>query len=380
MKYRIFLFIIIALLAGVARADNITTTPNLGLSLPPLGNKGAAAEGWQNYMNNNFTAIDTAYGPLHGLVAGIVTDSGVLLQNVINITAISNLVTPASPTEGQVITYDVGTSLWRVATVTPAGTDELVKVGVAGTPQRLSALYFVSDNVLGHIRPINRIQDNSTETTKAWSASKLSHLPQEYTHYDNDSDASASSLHHTLGTGATQAAAGNHQHGMFGWKRAYRWDLTGGAVTQENIAWAGQTANKLMFTCNLAKSTAGIFSVYLNLNNDKNTAHYIYGGLKQDATVPQAGYTATSTGIVLAATSTTADYSGTIECELYNFGGPRTCQGSYVSYNTANPDQLLFEPSYTWTNATVNVTELDITSTGGAAFTGYCEMYYWAAY
>lgn len=37
-------------------------------------------------------------------------------------------------------------------------------------------------------------------------------ITQAQTHYSPDTDVSASSIHHTLGTGANQAAAGNHTH------------------------------------------------------------------------------------------------------------------------------------------------------------------------
>ena len=39
-------------------------------------------------------------------------------------------------------------------------------------------------------------------------------LPQSSTHVSPDTDSSAAALHHTLGTGANQAAAGNHSHAL----------------------------------------------------------------------------------------------------------------------------------------------------------------------
>jgi hypothetical protein len=41
-------------------------------------------------------------------------------------------------------------------------------------------------------------------------------LSQANTHQSADTDSATGAIHHTLGTGATQAAAGNHQHETFG--------------------------------------------------------------------------------------------------------------------------------------------------------------------
>lgn len=51
--------------------------------------------------------------------------------------------------------------------------------------------------------------DHSGDAT---NTSKGVKLAQANTHQDADTDAATTSLHHTLGTGATQAAAGNHIH------------------------------------------------------------------------------------------------------------------------------------------------------------------------
>jgi hypothetical protein len=52
------------------------------------------------------------------------------------------------------------------------GSDSLVKVGAAGTPDYLSSTYFEQDAV-NHIRPIQRIDDTSTALNRIWSSTKI---------------------------------------------------------------------------------------------------------------------------------------------------------------------------------------------------------------
>lgn len=51
-----------------------------------------------------------------------------------------------------------------------------------------------------------QVSHNADGTTKS--------LPQSSTHDSPDTDSSTTALHHTLGTGANQAAAGNHTHAL----------------------------------------------------------------------------------------------------------------------------------------------------------------------
>ena len=51
-------------------------------------------------------------------------------------------------------------------------TDELVKVGISGTPDYLNSGYFEQDGT-NHIRPIQRINDTITDGNKVWSSSKI---------------------------------------------------------------------------------------------------------------------------------------------------------------------------------------------------------------
>jgi hypothetical protein len=55
-----------------------------------------------------------------------------------------------------------------------------------------------------------RLSDARTPTSHDHSANKLA---QANTHESADTDSATTALHHTLGTGANQAAAGNHTHG-----------------------------------------------------------------------------------------------------------------------------------------------------------------------
>ena len=71
------------------------------------------------------------------------------------------------------------------------------------------------------------IDDTSFAANRTWSADKITRLPQQYTHGSPDTDNLTTSLHHTLGTGATQAAAGVHTH-VYNWVPVYTDNFTTG--------------------------------------------------------------------------------------------------------------------------------------------------------
>jgi hypothetical protein len=64
----------------------------------------------------------------------------------------------------------------------------------------------------------------------------LKNLPQSKTHDSADTDASSAALHHTLGTGATQAAAGNHSHAL---TSLSGFDNSSPAATNDVVAYNG---------------------------------------------------------------------------------------------------------------------------------------------
>jgi len=67
--------------------------------------------------------------------------------------------------------------------------------------------------LLGGMLPANHAPSHMFGGADELSLSSLSgSLPQSRTHNAADTDSLASSIHHTLGTGETQAAPGNHQH------------------------------------------------------------------------------------------------------------------------------------------------------------------------
>jgi len=61
------------------------------------------------------------------------------------------------------------------------------------------------------------IQANATKSTHNHNGNGLNgpKLDQANTHQNPDTNKSTSSLHHTIGTGSTQAAAGNHTHSQY---------------------------------------------------------------------------------------------------------------------------------------------------------------------
>ena len=61
-------------------------------------------------------------------------------------------------------------------------------------------------------------------------------LAQSNTHASPDTDIASSSLHHTLGTGATQAATGNHTHAL---AASSDYDDTVAANVNQVVAWNG---------------------------------------------------------------------------------------------------------------------------------------------
>jgi hypothetical protein len=93
--------------------------------------------------------------------------------------------------------YTAGGQLFQMAT---AATDAFVKEDV----QYLAAAVNAHDHSTGYgkpVAPMSHVHDGVDGTPK---------LIQANTHQTPDTDALAGSLHHTIGTSATQAAAGNH--------------------------------------------------------------------------------------------------------------------------------------------------------------------------
>jgi len=82
----------------------------------------------------------------------------------------------------------------------PSSDEKAALAGTSGTPS--SSNKYVTDND-------SRNSDARTPLDHDHSSNKL---VQANTHESPDTDSSASSLHHTLGTGSAQAAAGNHTH------------------------------------------------------------------------------------------------------------------------------------------------------------------------
>jgi hypothetical protein len=92
---------------------------------------------------------------------------------------------------------DAFTALKQAATTTATGVVELATNG------ENAANVVVQGND-------TRLSDARTPTAHDHAANKLA---QANTHESPDTDALTASLHHTIGTSATQAAAGNHTHG-----------------------------------------------------------------------------------------------------------------------------------------------------------------------
>ena len=88
----------------------------------------------------------------------------------------------------------------------PTADQKAALVGTSGTaPSAANKLVDNSDTRLSD----NRI---AVDHSHSGAANQSSKLTQANTHQSPDTDAATSSLHHTVGTGATQAAAGNHLH------------------------------------------------------------------------------------------------------------------------------------------------------------------------
>lgn len=108
-----------------------------------------------------------------------------------------------------------------MATLYPSGRDEF---GEPGSPDQtpLSSAGTSTRNHVEHHRDlgdaVEALQEHSTTTVHDHSGTPDSHgnvtpkLKQAHTHEEVDTDASPGALHHTLGTGANQAAPGNHTH------------------------------------------------------------------------------------------------------------------------------------------------------------------------
>lgn len=94
--------------------------------------------------------------------------------------------------------------------------------------------------ITGAEQTTNKGQANGYAPLNSVSAVPLTNLPlplaQSNTHASPDTDVAATSLHHTLGTGATQAAAGNHTHAL---ASLSDYNNTTPANTNQVVAWNG---------------------------------------------------------------------------------------------------------------------------------------------
>lgn len=105
----------------------------------------------------------------------------------------------------------------KIATNYP-GASDVFNVPTSPTTTPLSSAGSGSRNHVSHHRDLGdavmALQNNVTKSDHTHSGSALNgpKLVQAYTHESPDTDSTPLSLHHTLGTGANQAAAGNHNH------------------------------------------------------------------------------------------------------------------------------------------------------------------------
>lgn len=105
----------------------------------------------------------------------------------------------------------------KIATTYPGATDTF-NVPSSPTTTPLSSAGTGTRNHVSHHRDLGdavmAIQNNATKSTHNHDSTGLNgpKLDQANTHQNVDTDAAGNSLHHTLGTNPTQAAAGNHVH------------------------------------------------------------------------------------------------------------------------------------------------------------------------
>jgi hypothetical protein len=111
----------------------------------------------------------------------------------------------SGPSGGQVLTYNNGTGKW--VNLNPA------VISVAG---KTGTVALAASDVSGVEQTANKGAASGYAPLDGSSKVPLANLPlpltQANTHASPDTDTATTALHHTLGVGANQAAAGNHTH------------------------------------------------------------------------------------------------------------------------------------------------------------------------
>jgi hypothetical protein len=157
--------------------------------------------------------------PAHAVYLGVVTkknvSTGEIFVKVQNGYELDELhdVSAGSPSNGDVLQYNSTSGMWEK--------ESLATAGIASTSHNHTGVYEVSGTTATHAglttsvhgitNTANLVYTSDSRLTDARTPLSHTHV-QADSHNSPDTDSSATSLHHTIGTGATQAAAGNHGH------------------------------------------------------------------------------------------------------------------------------------------------------------------------
>ena len=161
-------------------------------------------------------------GAVSGLV-GLKDSDGLMLSPDVSghITISDDGVVQVEKVDADELRVSIDATLAAIAALTTAANQLLLCTGVdAFSAGPLTDAYVATANKDGlaatpSMRTLGTGATQASPGTHDHDGSDSSKLVQANTHESPDTDSATTSLHHTIGTGATQAAAGNHTHSAF---------------------------------------------------------------------------------------------------------------------------------------------------------------------